>query len=467
MIDRLISGAGAVSATVDRFVRSVLPGTSLAAQPASLIAAGLFALVAGGLFVVGLESTGSGTLRTLDPAVIATSDGLGDRVYATISGRLPSTYVETYDDTDADGNQDADEVGTGWDYFLLSAGADDGVMVRSERPPWSIYTFSASGTVVNDPTYVDLDLEYLGDDPSIADLDIDPDRYIDATVAGSGAPHDLSLDLPPDGTSITLDASRLVEFLTACSADPDGDGTCSDDEVDLYDVIVYDPVSRRGVVVLTDESPEYLPAAFTGILHRDARAIAESAAAPGPTLSEFGISLSPIYLLEEGAAPANAAALFAAAAALVVVAAVIAVGALGGYVVFRPGGGSPPAGRSFAPGERLPARVSGRLRAPTGLVHVREAPADVVRFVLEPPLESTMIVERQGLPEGVALGHDELTSMDVGAVITARGGRPALRLGAGTGTILVSFETPEARDRVASELGFELAVGTGPEGDRR
>jgi hypothetical protein len=69
-----------------------------------------------------------------------------------------------------------------------------------------------------------------------------------------------------------------------------------------------------------------------------------------------------------------------------------------------------------------------------------------------------MILERRGRPHGVAVGRGELTAMTPGIVSPLRGSRPALRLTAGTGTLLVSFDTAANRDRAASELAAEAEI---------
>jgi hypothetical protein len=78
------------------------------------------------------------------------------------------------------------------------------------------------------------------------------------------------------------------------------------------------------------------------------------------------------------------------------------------------------------------------------------------RFPEPPP--TTLIIERQGRPEGVAVGRGELTSMEVGTVRPVRGERPALRLNAGTGAVLVSFDSVADRDRAAAELTAETDI---------
>jgi hypothetical protein len=127
-------------------------------------------------------------------------------------------------------------------------------------------------------------------------------------------------------------------------------------------------------------------------------------------------------------------------------------------------------------------------------VHVREAPADLVRYpttaapegdaqaadqpaemaadrpIDEPapaaapaaaPAEaaSTLIIERRGRPEGVALGLGELVRLTSGIAMLLRGPRPALRAVAGTGPLVLSFEDEEQRDRAAAELLDESGLG--------
>ena len=71
---------------------------------------------------------------------------------------------------------------------------------------------------------------------------------------------------------------------------------------------------------------------------------------------------------------------------------------------------------------------------------------------------TTLILERLGRPEGVALGKGELKQLVSGRVLPFRGPRPALRVQAGTGTLLLSFDSKEARDRAAAELIGEAGL---------
>ena len=147
---------------------------------------------------------------------------------------------------------------------------------------------------------------------------------------------------------------------------------------------------------------------------------------------------------------------------------VILVGWAGGYLIYRRSDrGLPLPATSLGAGERIPLRITGVLRTPTGLEHVREAPGALIRFVLgrpvttshvvdvaarrtsrgrragrprrggdpdlEPPIATTLIVERTDTPQGIAVGSGELTRLSSGQVMTLRAPRPALRVVAATG----------------------------------
>ena len=163
----------------------------------------------------------------------------------------------------------------------------------------------------------------------------------------------------------------------------------------------------------------------------------------------------------------------------------ILAGLAGGYLIYRRShAGLPEPATTLALGERLPLRLTGMVRTPTGLEHLREAPGDLVRFAHgrrvappgEPPsdgdahdvddtaAESTLIVERRDVPQGVAVGLGELRRLSSGQVMTFRAPRPALRVVAGTGPLFLSFDTEAERDRAAAELLREAELG--PDGTR-
>ena len=81
-----------------------------------------------------------------------------------------------------------------------------------------------------------------------------------------------------------------------------------------------------------------------------------------------------------------------------------------------------------------------------------------------PPVESTVILERRGRPEGVALGLGELTRLSRGTVLPFRGRRPAIRATAGTGRLLLSFDSEADRDRAVAELLGETHLTPGEHG---
>ena len=113
------------------------------------------------------------------------------------------------------------------------------------------------GVVVEDPKYVKDDVAHFKDDTDELGLTLDPSVYIDATVAPSGSaqPMDLAGTPPTDGTPVEISGSRLVDYWPNCSNDANGDGTCTDAEANGFDVIVYDPVGKRAMTVLTRTSP--------------------------------------------------------------------------------------------------------------------------------------------------------------------------------------------------------------------
>ncbi len=469
MLDRLISGAGAVTHLADRTVRVVLHGGNLAHQPAGLLLAALLGVGALLLVVFALDNAGDATPRMLTAGDVASGDH-GDRAYASVTGGLVSGYVETYVDDNRDGVQQPDERGQAWNYFLVDPTSRAGVTVSSRRPPSAVYTYQASGVVVDDATYVGQDMDFFRDELVEFGATLDPSHYIDAREGAPGAEHPLAVDLPSAGMAISISGSRGVDYLTVCSVDTNADGICSDDEVDLYDLYVYDPVSGRAVTVLTDESPEFAPASFTGVMRKSPAAVKEATEVEGGSLADIGISVSPTYLLTDGDAPSDPLPLAVLAGLALVPAAIIVAGAAGGYLRFRPGGASPDGMATLASGEGIPVRVTGVLRGPAGLVHVRDAAADLKRFVLAPSEDvdptppsaspSTLIVERRDQPQGVAVGRGEMTDLRVGTVMPLRGDRPAVRLMAGTGPLLVSFDTSEARDRGAAELVAEAGLGS-------
>ena len=106
MLDRLISGAGALTDAADRLVRLFDRnggGGVLGHRPGSVVVAGTCAVLSAILIFAGIESTDNPAALTMTPVQVAHATDLGSRTYATISGSLASTYVETYTDDNGNG----------------------------------------------------------------------------------------------------------------------------------------------------------------------------------------------------------------------------------------------------------------------------------------------------------------------------------------------------------------------------
>ena len=111
--------------------------------------------------------------------------------------------------------------------------------------------------------------------------------------------------------------------------------------------------------------------------------------------------------------------------------------------------------RARAAGHDLVAR---RTRRRPGSEPSRPAPDRVD----EPPIATTLIVERSDTPQGVAVGLGELERLSSGQVMTLRAPRPALRVVAGTGPLLLSSTPRRNATARPSELLDE--TGLGPDG---
>ncbi|MFL5676772.1 MAG: hypothetical protein ACJ77X_03945 [Chloroflexota bacterium] len=492
MLDRMISGAGAVTDGADRSVRlltSSSSGSPFAARPGSVAGAILLFVIAGLLLFSGIEATDPATPTRLDPATVsrASSVDLGERMYAAMDGSLLTTWVETFDDANANGIEDPDEHGFAWFYWLVDPKTRRGVTVRSTRAPASILTFQGAGLVVRDPhDAVSNDDGWFDREVAAEGLDVDSRIVIDTTHAvGATVPLDLASGVPSDGTAVDVVGSRTGAYRLVCGTDRDRDHVCDDEEIDGAEVAVFDPTSRHAVLVLLRDVPEFSSATLTGLLRREERSVDDARTTYGTDFSDLDIDVSARYVLDERVAPGTAPLAFVLALVLVVVGTMILAGLAGGYLIYRRSQDALPApATTFSPGERSPLRVTGLVRTRTGLEHVREAPADLVRFVLGRDVSrpaddveggdadegaddvraatTTLLVERADMSQGVALGRGELQRVSSGHVMTLRAPRPALRVVAGTGPLLLSFDTDAERDRAAAELLAE--AGLEPDG---
>ncbi len=537
MLDRLISGAGALTDRADRLVRALTSGRGpdvMGNRPGSVLV--IVILIVGTVVfgLVALESTDNPTPRAIAPANVATSDDIGRRVYATIEGVVADNFVETFPDDDGDGVQDEDETGDAWYYFLVDE-SGKGVTVRSTRKPVDIYRYTATGVVVRDPEYVSVDVTQFGQLEGTSGIELDDTFYLDASTEPPGSPQplDLSAEMPAPGTAVTV-TGPYIGWLDVCSGDADGDGECEESEFDAIDAFIAHPGSGRAITVLQADQPEPVPVQFTGMLRDEAASIRDAKSTRDLDFDSLGITVSDRYLLDDQATPASAGLSLGLAILAGLLAAILAIGLVGGYLVFRRSKRPlPSGGRTMGPGDEIPVHLTGALRWEGGLIHVREAKGRLLRFPLEPPAEAvapaepaepeataeetpapepepsmsepeaapaepeapvpweasatpaipswssvvqstvetasdapaprsdvptTLIVERFGKPEGVALGKGELKQLVSGRVMPFRGPRPALRVQAGTGTLLLSFDSKEARDRAAAELIGEAGL---------
>ena len=221
---------------------------------------------------------------------------------------------------------------------------------------------------------------------------------------------------------------------------------------------------------------------MTGLLRAEERAVDDARSTPGLGFAGLDIAVSDRYVFDEAAPPGSAPLAFVLALGLTALAGTILAGLAGGYLIYRRSRATLPApATTLGPGERVTLRISGLVRTPSGLEHLREAPGELIRFVLGRPVTSsvvdasapvdedaavatTLIVERTGVPRGVAVGLGELERLSSGMAMTLRAPRPALRVVAGTGPLILSFDTEAERDRAAAELLDES--GLGPDGTR-
>jgi len=483
MLDRLISGAGAVTDGADRSVRLRASGSGrrfATTRPGSLLVAILLLLLAALLVLAGREAIDPTTPASLAPADVATARNLGDRTYATMTGSISTAYVETFEDANGNGIEDGGENGVAWYYWLVDPVMRTGVTVRSTRPPSEVYTFHGRGVLISDPRFVTEDYAPFTEETDHAGLHVDPATVLDATggTVGGTVPLDLSGTIPPPGTAVELSGSRTGAYIGVCSKDTNHDGRCDPDEQDEYEIIVFDPGTRRALRVLVREAPEFSDATLTGMLRREERAVDDALTTEGLAFGDLDLVVSPRYILDDAARPAGARIAYGLAIALSLVAGTILVGLAGGYLIYRRDDEQLPLpATTLAPGERIPLRITGVVRTPMGREHVREVPGELVRFVLESPdplgpleppgdtpIGSTLLVERVGYPQGVALGLGELSRISSGRVMAFRGPRPAVRVVAATGPLFLSFDTVAERDRAAAELLDE--TGLAPDGRR-
>jgi hypothetical protein len=514
MLDRAISGSGAVTDAADRAVRQLLGGAGrqfTATRSGSLLVVAVLVGLAALLVVAGLEATDPPQPMAVAPAIAASAGGLGDRTYAQISGSVDAAYVETYLDVNDNRYRDDAENSVTWYYWIVDAQLRSGVTVRSTRSPAEIYTFSGTGRVVENPHFRTYDRRALDREVAAEGLELDTERVIDATSLANRAQDTLDLTAGPPaiGSLVRFDGPRLGSWTAVCPEDPDHDGVCDLAEQESYEIVILDPVTRRAIRVLTADLPEFTGVTMTGVLRREERAVDEALTTEGLDFDDLGLTVSDRFILDDGAGPGSATLAFVAAGVALGLAGVILVGLAGGYLVYRRDDGSLPApATTLAADDRIPLRVTGVLKTAAGPEHVREVPASLGRVpvrVARPPVPrhgtgpaeipevpdvpdalgttppdirqtpgpeapatddgdaaTTLVVERTNGLQGLEVGLGHVARISTGSAVDARGPRPAIRLKAGTGSIILSFDMIEERDRAAAEILGE--AGLGPDG---
>ena len=388
MLDRLVSGAGAITDAADRSVRLLTSGSGRAVartRPGSLLVAAVLAVLAVLLVLAGLEATDPATPIDLSPAVVATSSRLADRTYATISGSIDGGYSGTYRDENGNGVEDPGETDRSWYYWLVDPTRRTGIAVRSSRPPAEVFTFTGRGVVRSDVGYAFDDDSGLDAEAARTGLLIDKDTLIDTTVDAAAAATlrprrrasvrwarpSRSRDRGLGRTSPSAPATRIGT----------GAATTTNRTASRSSSSIRAP--RHGVRVLLRDWPEFSEATMTGLLRREERTAAFAKGLMGADFDGLDLRVSDRYVLNEPETPAGAPAAFALAAGFAAVAVAIVVGLAGGYLVYRPAGAPlPPPATTLGPGGAIPLRITGIVRTPAGTEHVREVPGSLVRFML-------------------------------------------------------------------------------------
>jgi hypothetical protein len=472
VIDRLVTAAGGLADAADRAIRLVLRGPRYATRRVSIVvAAGL--LVVAGLAVVASFETPGPELLSFEAGEVQEMEERPGRFAASIQGGLAAQYAEYFQDLDLDGEWDEGEPTIEWDYFLVDPTTRQGVTVRSERPADEMYRLAVAGRVADADAAIADDRGWFWE-LEAQDLELETSAFIDARLppGDPGVALDLASDLPTVGTAVTIDAARGVSYVPRC-----GPGRlttiCEDEDADAFDVLAYDPESRRAVVVRTPVSPEFAPTTIHGVIRHEAATVDSAIRSTGWMPDELGFTVSPTLVLVDGATPPSGLPLLGLALACVALAGLIVVGGAAGYVRFRPAGaaaiadavlsGAPDA--LLGPDDRIATRVTGTLHGRAGAVHVREAPADVLRYAtsLAPGAPTTVIVQRPDEPQGVGVGGDEITTLELGTVRSLRWERPAIRVTAGTGPLVLTFDDAAAQDRAAREIAAGDTAAVTPE----
>ena len=207
IVDRLISGAGAVAAGADELTRGFggdAESRLLRGRPGSILVAIICFGLCGLLLAVGLENRDPSVVSDLAAGPLAHDDTLGQRTTATVDGAIASVYVESYLDLNGNDRHDVDEVADAWYYWIVDPTDHGGVTVRSERPPSEVFTTKVRGEVFEDSDYVAQDVKMFGDEARHLGLTLDTTKVIDGRDVPPGltVAVDFSQPMPGDGAIV-------------------------------------------------------------------------------------------------------------------------------------------------------------------------------------------------------------------------------------------------------------------------
>jgi hypothetical protein len=405
MLDRFLSGAGAMAHAADRLVAAFFRGGALGNAfrnrvPGSLIAAALLGLGALLLGNLGLESVANPTPRALTPTEVHTATDLGGRTFVRMNGVLLSDYVETYEDKNDNGHQDTDETGRAWYYFMRGDQDPRGLVVRSKRTPETI----SDAVAAADPEASFLPIEMTGmlreDSKDIADalsaegLDRNAleaqvsDRYLlddgaEPTSAAFAFPAAVGLGLLGLLILIGLVARYLV-----FRSEPQPPLVSSQHTLATGDAI---PLHVTGRLQTNDGTLERV---------REAKASLRRVLVSSPEAPVDATAATPVV---QPQGPADST---------------------GGAPVLEP----------------RPTDSTGQ------------------------PSTDALVLAREDGKAGLDLGRGDVQSAQLGRAVPFGGPRPALRIGTRLGPLVLSFDNAAARDRAWAEIRAETGAIVGSPG---
>jgi quercetin dioxygenase-like cupin family protein len=476
MGDRLRSAAGALAWRADRLVATFLPGETgrrWVDGPGSKVVAGILAISFVTFAALGVENLGLASVRPLGPAEAGDGSIAQRRIHATVTGDLVLDWVETYLDLDANGEHTAGEPIVEWAYFLVERATRDALVVISDQPPARVFEVSLSGTIVEDPAYVEEDRELLEFDLDALGLDLVERVYLDTTVAPAGDPIPLSLAEPPAaGTAVTLRGQQTYAWLVVCADHVPISAVCDPpEEIAGYDLVVADLATNRAIVVFQSASPNENEVTLEGLLARRPSVVTETLDFHPFVEDDNDLRVSSSYVLDTTVSPGNPATLatligLTGLCAVLVVA--LFVGRRTGPFVFRPAVSAAPAApaepaepaASFAPvppvarpeplavGESIDVRVTGRLEPPSGPLRVRE---QAVGASLAAD-GRVRLVDSAGDLDGLDVTPGDAGRLTTGEARLMRGPRPAVGVARPEGGLVLTTADPTSRDRLAVTL---------------